>query len=106
CPGDVVLAMDRPWIEAGLKYAQLRDEDVPCLLVQRVARLRARDSLDQRFLGYLIGSPRYSEYVLAVQTGTAVPHISGQQICDFQFPLPALRDQRAIASVLGALDDK
>ena len=106
CPGDVVLAMDRPWIEAGLKYAQLRDEDVPCLLVQRVARLRARDSLDQRFLGYLIGSPRFTEYVLAVQTGTAVPHISGQQICDFQFVLPALRDQRAIASVLGALDDK
>lgn len=98
--------MDRPWIEAGLKYAQLRDEDVPCLLVQRVARLRARDSLDQRFLGYLIGSPRFTEYVLAVQTGTAVPHISGQQICDFQFVLPALRDQRAIASVLGALDDK
>src|SRR5437879_4236256 len=38
--GDVVLAMDRPWIEAGLKYAWLRASDLPCLLVQRVARLR------------------------------------------------------------------
>lgn len=26
-PGDVVLAMDRPWIEAGLKFASLRATD-------------------------------------------------------------------------------
>src|SRR5258708_1052956 len=55
--GDVILAMDRPWIEAGLKYAQLRPEDVPSLLVQRVACLRAFPALDQRFLACLIGSP-------------------------------------------------
>ena len=40
--GDLVLAMDRPWIAAGLKYAELRRGDVPSLLVQRTARLRAR----------------------------------------------------------------
>jgi type I restriction enzyme S subunit len=39
---DVVLAMDRPWIEAGLKFAYLSQDDLPCLLVQRVSRLRAR----------------------------------------------------------------
>jgi type I restriction enzyme S subunit len=31
--GDVVLAMDRPWIEAGLKYAAISKYDLPCLLV-------------------------------------------------------------------------
>ena len=55
--GDVVLAMDRPWIEAGLKYAWISNDDLPCLLVQRVARLRARRTLDQTFLRYVIGSP-------------------------------------------------
>jgi type I restriction enzyme S subunit len=35
--GDVILAMDRPWIEAGLKYARISEHDLPCLLVQRVA---------------------------------------------------------------------
>lgn len=104
--GDVVLAMDRPWIEAGLKYAELRPEDVPSLLVQRVARIRAFAPLDQRFLGYLIGSPAFAAYVRGVQTGTAVPHISGKQIQDFEFALPSPRDQQAIAEVLGALDDK
>src|SRR4051794_11526939 len=29
--GDVVIAMDRPWIEAGLKYAAVSRSDLPCL---------------------------------------------------------------------------
>jgi type I restriction enzyme, S subunit len=104
--GDVILAMDRPWIEAGLKYAELRPEDVPSLLVQRVARMRALPTLNQRFLACLVGSPAFTAYVLGVQTGTAVPHISGRQIQDFQFVRPTLRDQQAIGELLGALDDK
>jgi len=105
-PGDVVLAMDRPWIEAGLKYACVSEHDVPCLLVQRVSRLRAKDTLDQRFLRYVIGSSEFTNYILGVQTGTAVPHISGGQIKQYQFLLPPLPEQRAIAGILGALDDK
>lgn len=104
-PGDVVLAMDRPWIESGLKYAPVRAGDVPALLVQRVARLRARDGLEQGFLRYLIGSPAFTDHVLSVQTGTAVPHISARQIREFKFALPSAAEQRAIAEVLGALDD-
>jgi type I restriction enzyme S subunit len=105
-PGDVVLAMDRPWISAGLKYAHVRWDDVPSLLVQRVARLRSRDGLDQAFLRFLIGSPGFTDHVLSVQTGTAVPHISAEQIREFTFALPTLRDQHAAGEVLGALDDK
>jgi type I restriction enzyme, S subunit len=58
--GDVVLAMDRPWIEAGLKYARVSEHDIPCLLVQRVSRLRAKTTLDQEFLRYVIGSPEFA----------------------------------------------
>ena len=105
-PGDVVLAMDRPWIAAGLKHATLTQSDCPCLLVQRVARLRARPEIDQRFLGYVISSADFTNFVLGVQTGTAVPHISGGQIKSFKFGLPPLRTQRQAAEVLGALDDK
>ncbi|MDE2981072.1 MAG: restriction endonuclease subunit S [Gemmatimonadota bacterium] len=104
--GDVVIAMDRPWIEAGLKSASVRETDIPALLVQRVARLRGRDQLDTRFLRYVIGCHDFSQYVLSVQTGTAVPHISAQQIKEFEFPLPQIHEQRAIAHVLGTLDDK
>jgi hypothetical protein len=104
--GDVVLAMDRPWIEAGLKFACLRQGDVPSLLVQRVACLRAKPTLDQRFLGYLIGSGAFTTYVLGIQTGTAVPHISAQQIKGFTFPMLPLSTQRSIAEVIEVLDEK
>ena len=104
--GDVILAMDRPWIEAGLKYAAVRASDLPALLVQRVARLRGTSALDTGFLNNVIGSRPFTEHVLAVQTGTAVPHISGEQIKSFEFRLPPIDEQRAIAHILGTLDDE
>ena len=98
--------MDRPWIEAGLKYSLVREPDLPALLVQRVARLRGCERLDTRFLYYVIGCRDFTQYVISVQTGTAVPHISAQQIKEFTFPLPPLSEQRVIAHILGTLDDK
>jgi len=105
--GDVVLAMDRPWIEAGLKWATIRGEDTPSLLVQRVARLRARGPLLQEYLRCVIASQAFTDHVLGLQTGSTVPHISGAQIASFPLrSLPRLAEQRAIGALLGALDDK
>lgn len=104
--GDVVLAMDRPWIEAGLKYARITKDDLPALLVQRVSRLRPKSLLHKRFLYYVIGSKEFTQYILGVQTGTAVPHISAKQIGDFKFPLPTIEEQEKVAQLLGAIDDK
>jgi len=103
--GDIVLAMDRPWITAGLKWARLKPHDPPSLLVQRVARLRARSGLRQDFLAYIIGSATFSKYVRNIMGGTNVPHISGSQIRKFKFPLPRQKEQAAIASTLSAYDD-
>lgn len=105
--GDVVLAMDRPWIEAGLKFARVAMSDLPALLVQRVCRLRGHPrTLDQRYLAAIIGSPAFERHVQLVTTGSAVPHISGSDIAQFAFDLPPLSEQESIADVLGALDDK
>lgn len=106
CAGDVVLAMDRPWIEAGLKFACLAAADLPALLVQRVARLRGSALIDTAFLRYVIASQAFTDHVLAVQTGTAVPHISAGQIKSFEFCAPSIAAQRSIANVLHSLDDK
>jgi type I restriction enzyme S subunit len=104
--GDLVIAMDRPWIGAGLKFASVTERDLPAWLVQRVARLRAKPGVDQRYLHYLFASRDFTSHILAVQTGTAIPHVSGPQILSFQCPDHSLLEQRAIAEVLGALDDK
>jgi type I restriction enzyme S subunit len=86
--GDVVLAMDRPWVEAGLKWAVVREHDLPALLVQRVARLRGTATLEHEFIRYVLGSPGFEAYVRPIVTGVNVPHISGTQIEDFRFRLP------------------
>jgi type I restriction enzyme, S subunit len=98
--------MDRPWIEAGLKFACVSERDLPCLLVQRVARLRAKTNLDQKYLRYVIASRAFTNHILGIQTGTAVPHISGGQIKSYRLRLPPFATQRRIADILGALDNK
>lgn len=100
--GDIVLAMDRPWIKSGLKHAAISADDIPCLLVQRTARLRSGVNLDSRFLMYLIGSPPFIRHILGVQTGIGVPHISSQQINAFKFHRPPITEQRQIAGNLDA----
>ena len=102
--GDVVLAMDRPWVKAGLKRAMISLDDLPLLLVQRTASLRCREKLDNRYLFHLISGNGFIRHLLGVQTGTGVPHISGQQIKDFEFARPSLSEQKRIADDLDALD--
>lgn len=105
-PGDVVLAMDRPWVPAGLKWAVIRDGDPDAFLVQRCARLRSRSpDLRQDFLRYVIGGPGFEAYIRPITTGVNVPHISGAQILGYNFRLPPVEEQKRIAGILSAYDD-
>lgn len=103
--GDIVLAMDRPWIEAGLKWSSISKRSPKALLVQRVARLRSRGNLCQSYLRHIIGSSVFESYIKTIITGVNVPHISGKDIGNFRLPLPPLPIQRKIAAVLSAYDD-
>lgn len=103
--GDVILAMDRPWIEAGLKQACISGRDPRALLVQRVSRLRGTNGLSTQYLRYLISSTDFTDYIRPIVTGINVPHISAAQIKAFEFGLPPVATQRRIASILAAYDD-
>lgn len=102
---DVLIAMDRTWINAGIKFAVLSDADVPSLLVQRVARLRCLRTLDTQFLATLIGSKLFERYVISIQTGTGVPHISPTQIRDFSIRIPDIETQGQIVQRLGRIKE-
>jgi len=104
--GDVILAMDRPWVPAGLKWAYIREGDPRALLVQRCCRLRSKSvELDQTFLRFIIASPAFEAYIKPITTGVNVPHISGAQILDFEFLLPPIDIQMKVAHMLAAYDD-
>ncbi len=104
--GDVVVAMDRPWVPAGLKWAYIRSDDPKALLVQRCSRLRSNTpNLDQDFLRFVIGGPGFESYIIPITTGVNIPHISGKQILDYEFSLPPLPAQKRIAGILSAYDE-
>ena len=102
--GDIVVGMDGSRV--GLNRAQVKEIDLPLLLAQRVACIRQNEKTTQDFLYYQIFSDRFVKYIKQVQTGTSIPHVSLKQIGDFEISLPGLEEQRRIAGILGAIDDK
>ena len=69
--------------------------------------LRADQSkLLPRFLFQFVRSPLFKEQVAALTTGSAQPQLPIRDIRQVEIPLPPLAEQKAIAAVLGALDDK
>ncbi len=102
--GDIVIGMDGSRV--GRNRAQIKADDLPLLLPQRVACVRHNEKSLQKFLYYQIFSKNFENYIKSVHTGTSIPHVSLKQIGDFSFQVPDLSTQRRIAGILGSLDDK
>ena len=102
---DIVIGMDGSKI--GKNRAIVRELDLPSILAQRVGRVQAKDGVScQKYLWQLINNNNFENYVENVKTGTSIPHISLGQIGDLEVQLPPLPEQKAIASILSAIDDK
>ena len=64
--------------------------------------LSGTDRCDVRFLSYAIENSDISGYL----TGSTQPKLTQQSLLSMRFHWPPIAEQRAIAEVLGALDDK
>ena len=75
---------------------------------QRLGKVLIRDgaAVDVRFLSYLLRTSEYRHEVLAGATGTTVKHTSPSRILAYKTSIPPMREQHAIAHILGTLDDK
>lgn len=102
--GDIVIGMDGSRV--GLNRAQVKEDDLPLLLAQRVACIRNNEKSTQDFLYYLIFNNRFVDYVKQVQTGTSIPHISLKQIGNYEVDLPSIETQTKISQILRSLDNK
>jgi len=72
-------------------------------------QLRARldkSRVDPLFAFYWFSSPRMVEYIQQQNRGSSVPLINLSVLRSLPLPLPPLPEQRAIARILGTLDDK
>ncbi|MCO8069830.1 restriction endonuclease subunit S [Acinetobacter lwoffii] len=81
---DIVIAMDRPWISSGFKISMIGEEDKDILLVQRVARLRSKESSYSNFIYHLLDSHNFKNHCNV--TETTIPHISPTDFKTFLIP--------------------
>jgi type I restriction enzyme S subunit len=58
------------------------------------------------FLYWLMKTPAYRNQIVASAKGTTIVMLTKDSVENFTFPLPPLAEQKAIAAMLGALDDK
>jgi type I restriction enzyme S subunit len=61
---------------------------------------------DSLFLYFYFASPEVRAQIINEGIGSSVPGFNLGQLRSFEIPLPPLAEQKAIAAVLGALDDK
>jgi restriction endonuclease S subunit len=95
--GDIVIAMDRPFISEGFKIARLAEKDVPSLLLQRVGRVRVTEGVNPGFVWAFLHSRRFQRELHRLQKGTDLPHISRFDIESTTLPRGAADRQASIA---------
>jgi type I restriction enzyme S subunit len=89
-------------------FVPARKDDRHYLHNQRLGKvfIKEPEKIDLKYLHYLLCSSGYRQEILASATGTTVKHTSPDRIKRFKFVCPSLFEQRAIAHILGTLDDK
>ena len=100
---DLVLSLDRPIITTGLKYAVISKSDIPCLLLQRVAKISSfSKAVDSEYLAIWLNS---SFFVGNIDPGRSngVPHISTTQVANMIFALPPTAEQQRIVAKVDEL---
>ena len=101
--GDIVISLDRPIINTGLKYAVIHATDLPCLLLQRVAKFHSlADIVTPAFLSRWLES---DQFINSINPGRSngVPHISTKQLEMMPFPLCTSNEQHRIVAKVDEL---
>lgn len=101
---DLVIGMDGS--KVGKNSAIIHKNESGNLLVQRVARLRVKNSKQPiSYLFYFISSNNFIAYIDSLKTNSAIPHISPADIRNYTIPLPSkIEEQQRIANALSDVD--
>ena len=97
---DILIQMDGALI--GKIYAKIAKEQLPALLVQRVTRARAKIACAD-FM-YQTIQRDFLKYIGINKTETAVPHLSLNDIKNFEIMVPSLEEQQKIGAYFSNLD--
>lgn len=98
--GDVLISNIRPYFQ---KIWQANCDgacsaDVLCI--------RANEKANSKYLYYLLSQQKFFDYVMSGAKGCKMPRGDKSQIMQWQLSLPPLTEQKRIADILSAIDDK
>jgi len=100
--GDVLITTEAPVGEVALLPS-----DQTYLLTRRIFSMGGTEGiLNNRYLLYSLLSDQIQNQLKEKERGSTVPRILKPDIFDLEIPLPPIFEQEAIASILGALDEK
>ena len=89
------------------RRALVRHTEDGWLFSGRCLRIRPNvNKIDPTYLSYFFGLPTFQEHIRSIAVGATMPSLNTKILSDVSILYPPLPEQRAIAHVLGALDDK
>jgi type I restriction enzyme, S subunit len=104
CVGNVLFSMAGVYLG---KTAVVKPEHVPANTNQAVGIITIDEAkADSRFIHYSIQSPSCRAWIMNSAAQSAQPNFNLKEIGDLPIPSFELEEQRAIAHILGTLDDK
>ena len=106
-PDDLLFCRTSLVAEGVGRCALVRDVTPGTSFASNLIRVRIDSTkADCRFIHWVFRSPLGEALRMSIARGTSVTTITGPDLAGLLIPLPPLPEQRAIAEVLGALDDK
>lgn len=101
--GDILIA--RTGNSIGVNY--LVRKNLKSVFNNGLIRLRVKNRIDYHFLYKIIESDKFERYVQSIAYGTSTqPNIQIKVLLGYEFLLPPLPEQKSIAAILTAFDDK
>ena len=82
------------------------DSDEKIVLSQRLFGLKISKEYDSKFIYYYMRTHNFQEELRGRATGTTVIGLRQPELLKCHISLPSLEEQRRIAGILGAIDDK
>ena len=103
--GDIVIA--RTGATTGATYTIKTNDPKNVVFASYLIRYQIDQTLaDPFFIDFILKSNYWNGFIDGIKGGSAQPGANAKQFASFEIKLPPLPEQKAIAEVLGSLDDK
>lgn len=99
--GDIVIA--RTGATTG--WAKFIKDPPEAVFASYLIRIRPAECVDSRFIGFVVESRVYKDFIQQHMGGAAQPNANAKILTSFEVPLPPFPIQRRISSILSAYDE-